>query len=149
MKVAIKGAFEKVKEELDEHRDAINDNTNELHSNYEYLVSLENKIDKLQERIDDLYMMFQGSPQKPKIMLTSNEQKVFMQLYTSEDYLWLGELAAHLEMPRELVEECIKTMCTKGVNLTTAYRGTKAYVRMDPAFRDEQAKQNIIQITHD
>ena len=44
--------FVKIKQEFLEHLDSINQNTNEIQANYEYLKEFETKLEKLRERID-------------------------------------------------------------------------------------------------
>ena len=46
----LKGVFSDVKEELEDHLTAINENTNEISANYEYLCEIDSKMDKLNER---------------------------------------------------------------------------------------------------
>src|SRR3989338_2699857 len=50
-------AFSKVKEEFEEHLDSINQNADETQQNYEFLIELENKLEKLNSRVDDLQML--------------------------------------------------------------------------------------------
>ena len=46
----LKGAFLKIKKEFEEHLQAINENTNEIQSNYECLCEIEAKIDSAVDR---------------------------------------------------------------------------------------------------
>jgi len=47
LKNAIKSSFFKIKEELNQHLDTINDNTKEIQINYDSITRIEAKIDKL------------------------------------------------------------------------------------------------------
>ena len=53
-------ALNGIKKELGEHLQAINENTNEIQSNYEYFNRIENKINKLTERIDQIQFFLQS-----------------------------------------------------------------------------------------
>ena len=84
MEGTLKDAFNVVREELDDHREAINQSTNEIQTNYEYLCKLDSKIEKLGERIDELTMFIKqlkGQEQKKFIVsrLTRKEQEVLKQ----------------------------------------------------------------------
>ena len=48
-----KKAFSKVKKEFEEHLEAINENTNEIQSNYELMLKLEEKLDKVENSISE------------------------------------------------------------------------------------------------
>ncbi|MBR9692447.1 hypothetical protein GOV07_00770, partial [Candidatus Woesearchaeota archaeon] len=99
MNTGIKSAFSKVKEEMDQHLDTINGNTNEIQSCYEYLAELDAKMEKLSERLDDL--QFKLEPEQEEyfdISLSHREQEVFMVLYVREDPITTSEVAKRLGM---------------------------------------------------
>ncbi|MBI1969056.1 hypothetical protein HYS48_00040 [Candidatus Woesearchaeota archaeon] len=53
----VRKAFSAVKEEMEEHLQAINESTDEIQANYEYLLELEEKLEKLSIKVDELQMM--------------------------------------------------------------------------------------------
>ena len=53
----IKLAFSEIHDEFQEHLESINENTTEIQSNYTYLCELDNKIAKLNERIDEIHLI--------------------------------------------------------------------------------------------
>ncbi|MEK6828081.1 MAG: hypothetical protein AABX78_01910, partial [Nanoarchaeota archaeon] len=53
---SLRHEFIKIKQEFEEHLQAINENTNEISANYEYICELESKLDKLSERVDQIQM---------------------------------------------------------------------------------------------
>jgi predicted nucleic acid-binding Zn-ribbon protein len=53
----IKKAFDKVKEEMTDHLDSINSNTNEINANSTYIKELEKMIQKLNEKIDNFEIL--------------------------------------------------------------------------------------------
>ena len=54
---AVQQDLAQLKEEGTEHLAAINENTEEISANYEYLIEVEQKIDRLTARMDELQMM--------------------------------------------------------------------------------------------
>ena len=84
--------FAKIREEFEEHLQAINENTNEISANYEYICEIEIKLDKLSERVDNLQMYLQsnsgislvGKADFDVKRLNRREQEVFLVIYTIE-----------------------------------------------------------------
>ena len=50
-----KVSFSKIKEELDVHLDSINENTNEINANFEHILKVEQKVDKLSEKFEEIH----------------------------------------------------------------------------------------------
>ena len=73
------------RDELDDHLDSINQNTNEIQSNYEYMCRLEAKMDKICERLATLQIRLneldQGNDKPARINLSYEEKKVFLAIY--------------------------------------------------------------------
>lgn len=68
----VRVSFSKIKEELEDHLLAINENTNEIASNYEYICMLESKIERLTQRVDVLQL---------KLMQKSQSQETKHELH--------------------------------------------------------------------
>lgn len=151
---ALKGAFLKIKEEFDEHLDTINQNTNEIQSNYEFLCELDSKIDKLSQRIDDLQMYVADSKDEcsyvlnqPVGKLTIREQEVFMVLYTAEnENLTYPSIAKRLGFSEAMVKNYLSSISAKGVPIVKKCVGENVYISIESAFRNYQAKENILEI---
>lgn len=151
----LKEAFAKVKEEFSEHLQAINENTNEIQSNYEYLCELDAKIEKLAERLDEVAMFVQhpSCAQKRNSFevapLTKNEREVFQAVYTlvnekgQASYVEVGRRCA---LSEELVQSYVTNLIEKGVPISKKYMGKEVFLMLDPAFCELQAKENILQI---
>ena len=54
---SLKLSFKKIKQELDSYLDTINQNTNEIQSNYEFLIELDKKIENISDRLDEITML--------------------------------------------------------------------------------------------
>lgn len=143
----LKEAISTIKEELDEHLDSINANTNEVQTNYEFLCRLEAKIDKLSERLDQMQL----KPREQKLAishpLTKHEKDVFMALYKgSENFITYLEIGRHLGLPEELVREYVMNLIAKGIPIVKRYVNNKAYVKIETDFRNKQTREDVVGI---
>lgn len=151
---SLKGAFKKVKEEFDEHLDTINQNTNEIQANYEYVCELDSKIDKLTQRLDEMQMFL--SRQKvvddyklamPVKKLTYREQEVFMVLYTSsKEDITYASIAKRLGFNEEMVKNYVSALGAKGVPIIKKLLGDKIFISLEEGFKNYQTKENILEI---
>ena len=149
-------AFSQVKEEFEDHLDAINGNTNEIQSNHEFLVGIDQKISKVEERLDRITMFLERHGMEPEQQhvfevekITKREQEVFLVLYTQEEakgsvtYL---DIARHTGLTEDLVANYVANMIAKGVPIRKQYLNNQAHFCLNPHFKAIQAKQNILQI---
>jgi hypothetical protein len=157
LKFTLNSIFSELKSELDEHLDSINHNTNEISSNYEYLCELDYKINKLSERIDNIQLFLEKSmglevEKKPKFQpkpLTNNEQDVFLVLYTLEEKkgaVSYVDISKRTGLSEELVCDYITRMIEKNVPIIKRYVNNQPYLRLDPQFKRQQAKENILNL---
>jgi len=147
----LKLAFSSIKEEITDHKDSINQNTNEIQSNYEYLCKLESKIDKLTERVDELTLFITNDSTQANEYslspLTQREQEVFLALYTSEcDFVTYKHLVRVTQLGENLVVNYINNLIMKGVPVIKRYINSEVQVSLDPAFKALQAKNNLVKI---
>jgi len=148
----ISSSLKEAKDELDEHLMSINQNTNEIQTNYEYLCELDSKIEKLKERIDEITMFLGLSRPKQQYKvspLTKSEKEVFLVLYTKGEekgYLTYKEIAKCLAQSENLVMNYITNLIEKGIPIIKKYANNKVYIKLDPSFKGLQAKENIVGI---
>lgn len=150
---SVKSSFVKVKEELDEHLEAINDNTTEIQSSYEHLIELEAKVDKLNEKMEQILMHLEGKKESVEERfvvqpLTLREQEVFAQLYLldSHNYLSYLDISHRIGLPIDMIKALVQTMTNKGVHVMKRYVDDILVLQLDPEFRQYQAKTNALQI---
>jgi len=149
----IKNAFSTVKEELTEHLDSINENTNEISANYDYVCELDSKINKLNEKLDNIQMMFQSFMQQNSVSvvkpnLTMDEQKVFLLLYTSENILLsYKQMGERLQIPMLMIVSNVNSMVNKGIPIIEKKIDGDSYFELDKQFRDIQAKEGVVEIS--
>jgi len=146
MAEAIRKAFRTVKNELDDHLDAINQSTAEIQANQGLLAELEAKIDKLAERLDELELIM--NPTRAGaigVKLTPREQEVFMTIYLSKGLTAL-ELARRLGFTEEMVNLYIFNLMSKGVPVRRELVDDLVVFSLDSEFKDAQAKRNVLAI---
>tara|TARA_Y100000310_G_scaffold332056_2_gene406876 strand:+ start:131 stop:673 length:543 start_codon:yes stop_codon:yes gene_type:complete len=152
----LKEAFSQVKDEFEDHLHAINANTNEIQSNHEFLVGIDQKIGKVEERLDRITMFLERHGMEPEQQhvfdvekLTKREQEVFLVLYTQEEakgsvtYL---DMAHHTGLTEDLVANYVANMIAKGVPIRKSYLHNQAHFALNPHFKAMQAKENVLGI---
>lgn len=151
----VKQAISEINEQLDEHLDAINENTNEIQANYSQTCELETKLNKITEQLQQLQEIIGeltgkklGSEQEIIIeQLTKEEQRIFLVLYTEERPVSYLDLAYKLNMSLSLLRTYITSMIEKGIPLQKSFYNNRAHVLLDKAFKDLQAKKNIVKLS--
>ncbi len=149
----IRTSFKRVREELNEHLDAINQNTNEIQANYEYLCRIEAKLDAIAEKVEHIQLRLNelgAAPKiKQKINLSYEEKRVFLAIYkysSYEEFISYVDLARKLEMTVSLVRFYVTNLIEKGVPIVKKYINREVLVSLDKEFRELQAKENIVNI---
>ena len=155
---ALGGEFTEIKHNFEEHLQAINENTNEISANYEYICEIENKLDRLNERVDQiqLYLESQVGISAPKKSyfdvkrLNRREQEVFLVIYTLEEEkgsVTYGDIAKRLGISEQLAGNYVTSVIEKGVPIIKRYINSKPHLKLDPEFKTLQAKENILQLS--
>lgn len=158
----IKADFKKMRQELEEHLQAINENTNEISANYEYVCGIERKIDKMMERIDEIQMHLEanssGSGQNFSSKscnfdvekLNKKEQEVFLIIYTMEEEkgcVSYRDIAEKLAISEHLAGSYVTSLIEKGVPIIKRYVGSTPYLSLNTEFKTLQTKENILQLS--
>lgn len=131
------------------HLDSINQNTNDIHSNYECVVELENKIEKLTEKIDEIQMKLDPkfyNKNYSDIKLSPREKDFFMGLYTEEDRISMSNLSRKLGITPEMAEAFVHSLSSKGIPVVRQMVDSEIHVSLEYTFKDLQARKNILQI---
>ena len=145
-----KQVLECFREELDDHRLAINENTSEIISTNDFLSELNCKLDKLSERLDELELLVKGQKKQAEFVLrplSGKEKEVFQALYLlteSQPYASYEQIAKRSGMTKELVIGYVVSIIQKGVPVLKKFDGSTVFMRLDPAFRQKQAQENIV-----
>ena len=152
---ALKLVLGSINEDLEEHLFSINENTSEIQQTSSYAYELDNKISKLNERIDEIYLILSKMTGK-KINktpafedidpLTEKEKLVFLNLYTEEKPITYLDLAKKMNMSIESTREYILNLIEKGIPIQKTFKNTRPYIYLDFKFKNLQAKKNILKI---
>ena len=139
-----------MREELDDHRLAVNENTDELAATNEFLNELSRKLDKLTERVDELTLHVKGVKEEKKfsfVPLTNKEKEVFQALYVlteSQPYASYEQVARRSMLAKGVVMDLVTCMIQKDVPILKKLDGTTVFLKLDQEFRQLQAKKNVI-----
>ena len=145
---SLKISFSQIKEEMEDHLQSINENTNEIQSDHDYLCEIDNKIEKLAQRVDEIEMFLkQATGEQEIINLTLREQEVFLAMYTNDELLSYRDIANKIGLTEALISKYIKDLIKKGVPLLKLYEKNKVFLQIDDKFRDLQAKNNVLNIS--
>jgi len=153
----IRCALDAVKEGMEDHLIAINENTNEIESNHEFLCNLSEKIDKLSERLEKIELFLNEKArfeidQKPEFhvkTLSNREKEVFMMLYGLNESIGTVtymDIAKRTGLTEDLVSGYITSMIEKGIPVHKKYINGKSHLLLNKHFRNLQAKENILGI---
>ena len=142
--------IDEVKEELDEHLLAINENTEEIQGNFAFLCELDKKLSSVAARLDELTLLVKGAKSQKSFKiapLTAREKEVFMALYTlCELYPFVSykQLSKKLCTTDAVVASFVTNLIEKGVPVIKKYDRNIAYLKLDDLFRQRQAKENLV-----
>ncbi len=145
------GYLGKIKEELNDHLDTLNANTQELQVTYEYLCQLEEKIDKLNEKIESIQFNVGMGNQfekrvEDKTKFSLREQEVFLVFYTSNIPLSIQDVARKLGFSEYQIQRHLDELIRKKVPILKNTSGKMATYVLHPEFKQLQAKKNVIGI---
>lgn len=136
-----------IQDDLDEHLTAINENSNEISQNSDHLVELEEKFEKLKERVDDIHFMLSKLTQSEDYDLNENEKRVFMVLYSIEQTpLSYSDIAVRTTLTELAVKAYVFSMINKGIPIVEMKHDKQSYFKLTREFKDMQAKENVLHI---
>lgn len=142
--------FQKIRQALEEHLGAINENTHEIQSLFDFLQEMEVKLEKFSQRLDQMQLnaSTSGAPAKPAVTpLNQMEKKVFLVLYTEETALGYREIAEKAHIPVSVVPECLSCLANKGIPLARTFCNEQLFFQIEPTFKEVQARENVINLS--
>jgi len=150
-------AFKDVKDEFSDHLTAINENTNEIQANYEFLCDIDSKINKVEERLEQIQLFLQKHmgltvEEKPSFevqKLTKHEQDVFLVLYTLDNLkeaVSIQDLAKKCGLNEDITISYISALVKKGVPITRKVVNKQLCLKLNSVFKKLQAKENILNL---
>lgn len=148
LKEGLRSSFGKIRSEMDDHLNAINENSAEVQSIYDHLAELNAKIDKIAERLDEIQMYVSPDvvDQRFSADLTYREQEVFVVLYSEPDRVSLKGIAKKLGFTDEMVNTYVYNLIAKGIPILKQIEGGELWLCMDLKFKDLQARKSVVKI---
>ena len=150
----LKVTLKNIKKELNGHLDAINENTSEIQTSFGCMNEINDKLEKLAERVEAIeiflqqYSNFDAIEKSFEVKpLTKTEQHVFLVIYALEDEKGLvshADICRKTGLPSYVVSEYIARLVEKGIPLMKKYVNNIPYIRLNPEFKRIQAKENIL-----
>ncbi len=146
-----------IKEELEDHLSSINDSSNEIENNYSYLMELDERLSSVEKKLDAVLAFaakFEGknlNPRPKKINLSEQEKELFMVFYTADRALSYSDLCERIGRSESYVRYYLNNLITKSIPIKKHSRRNdvngKAFFTLDPAFKELQAKSNVLGIS--
>lgn len=147
----IKESKQQIREELDEHLDAINENTNEIQGNFEYIKKLDKKVEFLSEKMDEILFLLKGEQKEKSFTikkLSKREKQVFQALYSllhdQNNAITYAQIARSIGVSSSVAATFITNLIEKGVPVCKNYHNGVVQLSLDEEFRLLQAKNNIL-----
>jgi len=140
------------REELDDHRLSINENTSEIEGNYELIRELNERMEKMAQRLDELTLFVKGKSEQKEFKikpLTTKEKQVFQVLYVlaqEQPFATYKVLSKKLGMSEGLVQNYVTNLAEKGIPIVKRYQSNQVWLKIDDKFRALQAKKNLVHL---
>ena len=147
LKNVLRQSFREVRSEMDDHIDDINQNTTDIQAVYGILESLDAKIDKVSDRVDELVQTLQ--PDKTdfsQIHLTRQEQEVFLILLSVEVPLTPEQVGRKLGLSHQLAAQYLYNLQLKGVPMLARNWKGELFYSLDLKFKDLQTRKNVLSV---
>jgi len=157
LKHQLKRAFNKIKEEFNHHLESINENSNEIQVNYEYLTEMDANIDKLASRLEHIEIFLKKLDDSFKIAedvegftiepLSVNEKRIFTVIYSAQKAISYLEIANALSLSESLVRSYLTNIISKGIPIIKKYVNGKPVITLDEEFKKVQKEQNVVKLS--
>ena len=149
----LSSSLQDIRIELDDHLAAINETTDEVETNFTYLINIEKKIKFLEKKIEHINKVLEKiAPEEfksvkcGKVQISDKEQIVFSILYESPRAVDASQIAARLRRSETFVRYSINGLLSKGIPITKHIVNKKTHFSLDPEFKEIQAKENILNL---
>ncbi len=145
----VMSVLDEMRGELDDHLQAINENTTELQGNYAGLIELERKINRIIERLDALEWIVRGKQEKKHepLRISGKELVVFRAVYqlgATQPFMTYKAIARKCALSESMVASLVTSLLEKGVPIVKRYEGSLVFLKLEESFREEQAKRTLV-----
>lgn len=155
-------AFSEVKKEFEEHLESINESTNEIQSNYESILKIETRLDKIEGMLTEINRFIKQFKSQNVYFLDEDDKSVFNILPLNEDEKKIFKIIYELDAEGikttylkisdisgfsiSIVREHVNSLIEKGVPIVKNYLHQQVHLSLESKFKEIQIKQNIINI---
>jgi hypothetical protein len=144
----VKKDFNVIRSALEEHLSAINENTTEIQTMFDFLQEMEIKIDKLSQRLDGMQLNLGQPIEKPFVEpLDHLEKNVFLIFYTEDSPLSYEEVSLKARLPVSSIPDCVSSLINKGIPLLRSLVNGQIFFKLSPSFKEMQAKENLVNLS--
>jgi hypothetical protein len=124
-----------IREELDEHLEALNQNTAEISAAHEYVSELDMKLEKLAERVDALQaLMLAQTPAPKQVRLTPKEESIMRVLQYSSEPLTSHEIGKRLGLTADMAAQSVYCLKQKNIPVLAQTMGEQTYYALDAKY---------------
>lgn len=147
--------LEDIKKELDEHRESINENANEMQYWSFLIEEMQSKIEKFENLFKILFEKIGIKTEENFVLkekLNAVEKKIAFVLYQlteNRPFTNYEQIAKIAKINEKIVQEIITNLIEKGVPIIKKYEGGKAWIAFKNWFRALQTKQNLLEFERD
>jgi DNA-directed RNA polymerase specialized sigma subunit len=128
--------FELVRDALEEHLRAINENSVEIQSLFDYLHEMDVKIEKISQRLD--HVQLTAAVKHVVEPLSSKEKEIFRLFQAEETPLSYPEIAERLLLTESCVRESVIALMSKGIPLLRTVVNNQMFLKLVPGYRGGQ-----------
>lgn len=141
-------SLEHMREELDDHLQSINENTNEVQANFEYIKQIDSRMKLIEKKLSKLFTD-DSLDNVSEIELTEKEKDVYMVLekLSGEKSVEYVEISASVKLSEALVRAYVMNMIEKGVPIRKKYSRGRVKIELDPLFKILQEERNPLHIS--
>ena len=126
-----------IRDELSEHLDALNRNTEEIQEAHEYVSELEAKLDKLAERVDALQsLLLAQTPAAKPVRLTPREEEIFVILLELTDPITSVALGKRCGLTGDLAAQTLFCLRQKGIPVLAQMLEDDTFYEIEPHYRE-------------
>lgn len=138
----VRKSFSKLREEMDDQRETLNQLTSELEGVYDWIFQFEQSLQKISEGVAEK----QVARQADVVNLTLREQELFVLLYLTQEPLHLTSIADRLGFQELVVQEYADRLMMKGVPVLRQPTSEGLFYSMELKFKERQAKEHLVEI---
>ena len=142
-KIIKKTPFSKeLSEELDDHRESLNQHDEELKELY-------STVEKLKESLEEHKIMLGNTSFfGPELNLSFDEKRILLILYANDCLLNAKDIARKLRMEYYIVDDLLDDLGLKGIPIIKQKSlHNEMFYSLHQKFKDLQAKENVLRIT--